>query len=162
MGAACHSLSFSLMFRNILVPVDGSSHAARALAESVDLAQVTKAELAVMTVVPEVSSWVLGSPDVSGLDLDAFIRETEREYRTLLDEAVSSGAGSLPVTKLLARGPAGPAIVEQVTAGEHDLVVMGSRGRGAMTSLLLGSVSRHVVHASSAAVLIVHAGEPEG
>jgi nucleotide-binding universal stress UspA family protein len=49
------------------------------------------------------------------------------------------------------------ALIRQIKEGHHDLVVMGSRGRGAVRAALLGSVSHYVLHHSRVPVLIVHA-----
>jgi len=50
-----------------------------------------------------------------------------------------------------------PALIRQFKDGQHDLVVMGSRGRGAVRSALLGSASHYVLNHSPVPVLIVHA-----
>lgn len=144
------------MFRSILVPIDGSDHAARALEEAIDLARATGAALTVMTCVPDVTSWTIAGASYAGEQLQQLVEQSKSEHRALLDAAVESAPDEVAAQAVLAVGPQGPAIVEQVEAGRHDLVVMGSRGRGDVTALLLGSVSHHVLHVSSAAVLIVH------
>jgi nucleotide-binding universal stress UspA family protein len=149
------------VFRSILVAIDGSDHAARALMEAADLAQSGNARLTVMTSVPDPSTWLVSGVALGGgIDFEQLGRESEREYSDLLDTAVAELPEGLPVAKVLTHGRPGERILEQVSEGQHDLVVMGSRGRGELRSLLLGSVSHEVLNASRAAVLIVHA-EPK-
>ncbi len=146
------------MFRNILVAIDGSTHAERALAEAADLAQRNNATLTVMTSVPDPASWLLGGAAYTGgVDFEALGRETEQEYARLLDDAVDSLPQDLSVRKVLAHGRPGQTILDRLHSGDHDLVVMGSRGRGEVRAVLLGSVSHQVLNRSPAAVLIVHA-----
>lgn len=146
------------MFRNILAAIDGSPHGARALEEAADLAQRNDARLTVMTSMPDPSGWMLSGGAYGGqIDFAALHEEVEREYHDLLDDAVGRVPPEIPVTKILTQGSPAARILEQLESGGHDLVVMGSRGRGATRSLLLGSVSHRVLNASPAAVLIVHA-----
>jgi nucleotide-binding universal stress UspA family protein len=77
--------TLSPMFHSILVPVDGSAHAARALEEAVDIAGSADADLTVMTCVPDPSGWLLsGGGWGAAVDLGAITRESEQEYRQCL------------------------------------------------------------------------------
>jgi nucleotide-binding universal stress UspA family protein len=146
------------VFRNILVAVDGSVHADRALAEAIDLAHQNNALLTVMTSVPDPSAWLLSGSTYAGtVNYAELAAQHEREYQNLLEQAVSQVPQAVPVTKRLVHGRPGDRILEQLSEGNHDLVVMGSRGRGNVRSLLLGSVSHQVLNAAPAAVLIAHA-----
>ena len=143
------------MFRHLLVAFDGSSHSQRALDEATELAETNNGTLTVMAVAPEPNNRALSGYDVP-VNVDLLSQQVERDYQTMLDGAVSTVPDDLPVTKILKRGAAGAAIVDEANAGNHDLVVMGSRGRGNLRSLLLGSVSHRVLQASHVPVLVVH------
>ena len=146
------------MFRSILVGFDGSPHAERALSEAVAIARAEHATLTVTAVVPDptplqgVGSFGFGSPVLALAE-----SEVEHDYAAHLDAAVDALPADVSVTKLLVHGRPGPALVDQARAGNHDLVVVGSRGLGTAASILLGSVSGYVLHHLRGAALVVHA-----
>ena len=146
------------MFHSVLVPIDGSVHSTRALVEAVDLAGATGARLTLMTCMPSPARSLFGHGYAFGVDTQD-IRDAERDCRLLVNEAAATVPADLPLTKVVARGRPAEAIVKQARTAGHDLIVMGGRGRGDIRSLLLGSVSHHVLHTSPAAVLIVHASD---
>jgi nucleotide-binding universal stress UspA family protein len=141
------------MFLRLLVAFDGSPHAERALREAIDLAHLGNARLTVLTVFPEHWGWALGA--WYPVAANGLREETERSFRNMLDAAVDRIPEQLSVTKVCRHGAAGPTIVDEARNGTHDLIVMGSRGRGGVRSVLLGSVRRHVTHTSSVPVLVV-------
>lgn len=143
------------MFRSVLVPIDGSRLAGLALAQAVDLVVATRARLTIMTCMPSPAMARHGTGYALGVDLED-LHAAEREFQALLDAAVSGLPADLPVTTVLHQGRPADEIVAQTRAAAHDLIVMGSRGRGDMRALLLGSVSHQVLHTSPAAVLVVH------
>ena len=147
------------MFRHILVAIDGSDHARQALVEAIDLARATNATLTVMTVVPKANPWALGGGYYVPVNLDELQRQAECNYERTLGTAIAAWVpDDMPVTGIVRRGAVAATIVDQAITGHHDLVVVGSRGRGELRSRLLGSVSHHVVQTSPVAVLVVHAG----
>jgi nucleotide-binding universal stress UspA family protein len=140
------------VFRRFLVAFDGSSPAHAALDDAIELAQATRGRLTVMAVIPETSVWLGVACDVPGT-VGGLEAAYEREYRSMLDHAVDRVPGDVPVTKLLTRGVPAQRIVAE--AADHDVIVMGSRGRGDVRSLLLGSVSHAVLQSSPVPVLFI-------
>jgi nucleotide-binding universal stress UspA family protein len=154
------------MLQDILVAVDGSAHAERALEEAIELARATGASLTLVTVAPEPSGWSrkrVGLPPPvnpgAGVPLPedpAQLREQlTREYRGILQRTQAQVPEEVRVTTVLLYGRVGEAIIERVRAAHHDLVAMGSRGRGELRSMVLGSVSHEVLQESPVPVLIV-------
>ena len=142
------------MFRNILVAIDGSPHAHQALMDAIDLAACENARLTLFTAIvppPRVAYFAPGAPVAELVD------EAEAEAEAVLLDARASVPADVSVTTVLTAQPVLRSLLQQIETGHHDLVVMGSRGRGAVRSALLGSVSHHVLHHSPAPVLIVHA-----
>jgi nucleotide-binding universal stress UspA family protein len=146
------------MFHNILVALDGSPHADRALAAAIDLADSEHAKLTLFTaVVPPPAIAYLGG---SGEAITTILQQAQAEADSLLRRAWDTVPDDVSVTTVLSREPVQTSLIQQIKDGRHDLVVMGSRGRGAVRSALVGSVSHHVLHHSPAPVLIVHADSP--
>lgn len=145
------------MFRNILVSVDGSSHADRALDEAIDLARCSNARLTILTAVPRPPVWA--SAPLAMAATEPLAVGLEREATDVLRRAVDRVPKSVPVTSILSQEPIRTALMHRITSGNHDLLVIGSRGRGAITSSLLGSVSHHALHHSPIPVLVIHAEE---
>jgi nucleotide-binding universal stress UspA family protein len=141
------------MFHNILVAVDGSPDADQALAQAIDLAESEHTRLTVLTALARIAGGYL----VPGAPVGELIAGAEAQAETVLREARDRIPDDLPVTLVLAEQPIRIALIRQITDGHYDLVVMGSRGRGAVRSALLGSVSHYVLHHSPVPVLIVHA-----
>jgi nucleotide-binding universal stress UspA family protein len=141
------------MFRNILVAVDGSEEAEQALAHAIDLAECEHARLTIISCVrqPPPAAYIGGGAAAAG----EAARAAEPETEAMLVEARERVPEHVSVSTLLSREPPRVAILRQIERGNHDLVVLGSRGRGALRSLLLGSVSHHVLHRSPVPVLIV-------
>jgi nucleotide-binding universal stress UspA family protein len=120
------------------------------------MAQANNGRLTVMAVVPDSNVWALNFGYEAGVDANGASHQIERDYQAMLDAAVDTVPDDVPVIKVLKHGAAGTTIVHVAGAGHHDLIVMGSRGRGELRSLLLGSVSHRVVQSSPVPVLLVH------
>lgn len=149
------------MFRNILISVDGSPHAEEALRQAIDLAAAGNGRLTILTAVPKPSNWAM-NPAAAAI-VDSLSDQLEHEFTDVSRHTVSEIPDSIPVTTIVTHEPIRLALQKQIDTGKYDLLVMGSRGRGALSASLLGSVSHFALNHSRIPVLIVHADEqPDG
>ena len=132
------------MFHNILVAVDGSPAAEQALAQAIDLAESEHTRLTLIIGVPKPPSIAyIGMSGVALSDLDA---DAHAWAEAVLRRARDRVPDHLPVTTIVTDEPIRAALIEQIHRGGHDLIAMGSRGRGAVRATMLGSVSHYMLN----------------
>jgi len=139
--------------KRILVAIDGSDPSLKAARMAADIALRFGAQLTLVHVVPK----LLLPPDVYGLTL----AEVEKEHRAyaekLLQKAISFLAEpGVDTTSTILYGSPAESIAEEAAAADVGMVVVGSRGHGAVARMFLGSVSDRIVHISPKPVLVVH------
>ena len=145
------------MFHNILVAVDGSPDADEALTQAIDLAKSEHTRLTLITGVQQLPS--IAYIGLTGLPLSQIEADARSWAEGVLQSARDRVPGDVPVTTILTEDPIRAALIEQIKRGRHDLIMMGSRGRGAVRATLLGSVSHYMLDHSPIPVLVVHADE---
>ena len=140
--------------KRILVTTDGSPSSAEAVAFGVELASEHEAELIFVHVVPALDIVPSSGFAIGG----AFPHEPSKRDYFLLEEAAAVAAEHEVIsTTALLRGDTVNEIVAYADSHDVDLIVVGSRGHGAIAVALLGSVSRGVLGESKRPVLIVRA-----
>jgi nucleotide-binding universal stress UspA family protein len=141
------------MISRILVAIDGSEHAWKALDLATVLAKAQQAELMVLHVIarePVPDPF----PSYAGIERLSAEEEAARfHYGRTLGDALTRdaqdrarAAGVAKVEARTAEGKPATMIVETATAERVDMIVMGSRGLSEPRALLLGSVSHKVAH----------------
>lgn len=121
--------------QKILAAYDGSNHGGKALHEAIELAQEMNVPLVVLCVAPH--------------------GEIETAQETVQNAMRLVRAHECPAAPMIARGPAGPAILrtaEEIGAG---LIVAGAFGHSRMHELILGSTSSYLMSRSTKPVLLV-------
>jgi nucleotide-binding universal stress UspA family protein len=140
------------VFRNLLVAIDGSAVAQRALQHAIELADALHARLTIVAVVPELPPFALAA----GVDTTALRTAADDEVERRLREAVDRVPESVSVTSVLRHGSPAREILAVARAGQHDLLIMGSRGRGRLASNMLGSVAADVHFGTTLPMLVIH------
>ncbi|MBP2001228.1 nucleotide-binding universal stress UspA family protein [Paenibacillus shirakamiensis] len=140
------------MYQRLLVPVDGSEHALRAMQSAKDLVSTMKSqniELTLLHINPQLS---YTEPPL-GVDVDSRL-EDEGEQLMAPAYAILEGI-SAQIKKVTRHGDPAQLICKEAQDGNIDLIIMGTRGMGLMSEVFLGSVSHDVIQQAVCPVMVV-------
>jgi nucleotide-binding universal stress UspA family protein len=133
--------------QNVVVGYDGSEESKRALERAAALGR----QGATITIVAAVSLGLHGPRSMGALNEDEM-----RAEREVLDAARSDlKTQGIEVHAIEGEGEPADVILEAAKEAHADLIIVGTRGRGAAKRALLGSVSSKLVHNADCDVLVV-------
>jgi nucleotide-binding universal stress UspA family protein len=139
------------MFKDIVLAFDGSDYSNKALQCAKSIGERFEATLWLVHVFRNPSD-LLGYADYEKL-----FAKRKSAAQTVLDGARQKlGVTTFIVNEELLEGPEAESILKVAESRKADLIVMGSRGFGTVKGLLVGSVSRKVIHYASCPVMVVH------
>lgn len=141
-----------MAFSRVLVAVDGSEASHKALRFAAELARPHGSELTLVCVVAH-TPYAQEMYGVAAVDM----ARAEEAGRKVLAEAVEVARGSgLPVRTEVLFGPPAETLADALDQGDYGMLVVGSRGKGAVARVLIGSTSDRLVHICKKAVVVVH------
>jgi len=148
------------VYKNILVPIDGSNTAQRGLNEAVGLAKTLGSRIRLVHAINDAE---LISPYASGTNYEDLFDQVERHGTALLQEAEAAvrAAGVAVDTKLLeANGVVvGEQVLQAAANWAADLIVCGTHGRRGLRRIVMGSDAEYIVRQSPVPVLLVRAAD---
>jgi nucleotide-binding universal stress UspA family protein len=143
------------MFKHILVPVDGSETAQKAVEKAAGLAKAFGSAVSVIYVIDPYPFTGLGSDFAYGQAeyLSAATAEAEQAIQSARQTLTQ--AGITPTTKVVEEHATWRGILDAAKAFGADLIVMGSHGRHGLEKVVLGSVAQRVLSHAHLPVFVV-------
>jgi nucleotide-binding universal stress UspA family protein len=144
-----------MIYKRILVAIDGSDPSKLALQTAIALAKADGAALAIITVHDERFVEGAAAPEDFS-DVTFLIESDERDGKALLERARASAAaaGITDVTVQMLDGEPSAHIVEAAKAHRSDLIVISTHGRTGLSRIFVGSVAEHVIRDATCSVLV--------
>jgi nucleotide-binding universal stress UspA family protein len=146
------------MYRNILVPLDGSAFGEHALPLAVSLARRAGATLRLVHVHSPLAAVYAEAAVAYDTSLEMELKQRARTYLEGTAERVRAAA-EVPAYSILLEGPVAPSVRTAVAGTEAELVVMTTHGRGPLARFWLGSVADELVRECPVPLLLVHPAE---
>ena len=154
-------LGIGVLFRKILVPIDGSKHSLHAFEKAVQIALKFDGELTLLHVYSEIyplaqASFIMGETEVLAPELVAQFGEVARKAGAQILESgkKKAKAKGVQAETLLREGNTVEEILKTAEEGGFDLIVIGARGLSRVKRIFLGSVSQRVTTHAPCPVLV--------
>ena len=149
------------MFRQILLPLDGSHLSSSALEPALQLAPATGGQITILTI-PSYRDLVISEPDGGEI---SYKYETEEQCRAVLDAYQKSiqrkwSRPGLTVRARMMDGDPASIIIDSAIAEQSGLIVMATHGYAGFQRWRLGSVTEKVLAAAPCPVLAVRSDQP--
>lgn len=140
------------MFKNILVAIDGSEQSNKAIDYALELVKTYQSRLELLHVY-SYPRFILGEAFVT--PPANIVKELQEYSKQVIDEA-NQKVESIPEANVtIEQGHPAKTIIGFAKENNCDLIIIGSRGLGAISEFVLGSVSHNVVQHSDIPVLVI-------
>lgn len=145
------------MFRNILIPTDGSEQSQRAIRMGVDLAKLHGARVTGIHVIPDYHLLIAYEGAFDPVTEERIEEEAKSRAESYLSfiRSVAAEAGVSCSTVCETSDHPYEAILRTADTNECDLILMTSHGRKGLAAVLLGSETRKVLTHAKVPVLVV-------
>ena len=137
------------MIKNVLVPVDGSEGADRAIEQAIMIAKMCDAKINFLYVAN------INQLAINAVLSDAILDSVTKAGNVILERAMEMVPEGILKESFSDTGAPAVVVLDFAETNDIDLIVMGSRGLGVVKGVLLGSVSQYVVEQSKCPVLVV-------
>jgi len=145
------------MFKNILIPTDGSKFSEKVVKDGVALAKLFNAKITGVHVTQRV--FILPAEEFAAYDAEVLkriedaARKAGKRYLKHLETAAQAG-GVKYESELVEEKPAWEGIIEAAQKHRCDLIMMAAHGRSGIKALVLGSETNKVLTHSKVPVLV--------
>ena len=145
------------MYQSILIPVDGSEGAKKALEVACQLANQTNATLHILHIPEELAQEAVLVWGIGAVAIEASRQEREEVGKQVVDKAAESARaqGITQIETVIGQGDPARVIVNESRQRGVEAIVMGSRGLSDLRGLVVGSVSHKVSHIADCTVITV-------
>ena len=137
------------MFEHILTALDGSQHDSKTLAAAKELARLSGGQVRVLHV------WTDHLSDRVGFGPDEAHDHASKLVNTAVADLVAAGLKATGTVRASPLGLVATEILEEAEESRASVIVMGSRGRGDLKGLLMGSTTHKVLQRGRLPVVVI-------